>query len=591
MRLGSRIFITMAAFILLVPALLLSAEAAVKPSAGAKDKASDSRVAPLDVDQADLTAQPADALPATPVPPLSRTYSNTPNTPKVELFLGYSYLRGVPTYATGNRMVGLNGGDASIAFNLNHYLGLVADFSGFNDTKLQLTGAGANPPGVTNASGTAFTYLFGPRFSYRKYERITPFAQALFGGVHASDVTLSGCTGALCTPLPAQNAFAMTAGGGLDVKVQRHVAIRIIQAEYLMTRFADVGTGAGRTQNDIRLSSGVVFRLGGNNHSPLVTYTCVASPASVYPGDPITVTGTALNLDPKKAATYTWTADGGKISGTTGTASIDTSSAAPGSYTVTGHVSEGVKPGRFADCSAPYAVMAVQPPTVSCSANPSTVHPGESVTITAQGTSPQNRPLTYSYSATEGSITGTASSATLSTASTSPGTITATCNVVDDKGQTASSTATVTVQALPPPPSPTTQKLCSVNFERDTKRPTRVDNEAKACLDDIALNLQHSSDAKVALVGNSDTREKASEKRATLDDATQRAVNTKDYLVTDKGIDASRVVVYTGSSDGKTVDTTLIPSGAALDTTGLVPVDESVKPLARKTAPKKLDKK
>ena len=45
-------------------------------------------------------------------------------------------------------------------------------------------------------------------------------------------------------------------------------------------------------------------------------------------------------------------------------------------------------------------------------------------------------------------------------------------------------------------------------------------------------------------------------------DAAARAVNTKDYLVTDKGIDASRILVYTGTDDGKTVTTTLIPVGA-----------------------------
>ena len=226
--------------------------------------------------------------------------------------------------------------------------------------------------------------------------------------------------------------------------------------------------------------------------------------------------------------------------------------------------------------------MAFQPPTVSCSANPSSVRPGEPATITAQGMSPQNRPLTYSYSASGGSISGATSSATLSTASAASGDITVTCNVVDDKGQTASATTTVAVQTPPPAPSPTTQKLCSVSFERDTKRPTRVDNEAKACLDDIALNLQRSSDAKVAVVGNSDANEKVSRKKDRLDDAAQRSANTKGYLVMDKGIDASRVEVYTGSSDSRTVDMILIPSGAALDTTGLTPVDESMKSVTRK---------
>ena len=56
----------------------------------------------------------------------------------------------------------------------------------------------------------------------------------------------------------------MTAGGGLDVKVHHHLAIRVIQAEYLMTKFEDYDTGQAATQNDMRLSAGIVFRFGGN---------------------------------------------------------------------------------------------------------------------------------------------------------------------------------------------------------------------------------------------------------------------------------------------------------------------------------------
>lgn len=85
----------------------------------------------------------------------------------------------------------LNGGSTSLAFNLNRYLGIVGDFGGFKASELDLTGAGANPARVANASGTAFAYMAGPRLSYRRYERFTPFAQALFGGVHAGEVTLS----------------------------------------------------------------------------------------------------------------------------------------------------------------------------------------------------------------------------------------------------------------------------------------------------------------------------------------------------------------------------------------------------------------
>ncbi len=249
----------------------------------------------------------------------------------------------------------------------------------------------------------------------------------------------------------------------------------------------------------------------------------------------------------------------------------------------------------MSDCTASYTVKAFEPPTVSCSANPSTVNPGDSATITATGVSPQNRPLTYSYSASAGSVSGTASTGTLSTAGAAPGPITVTCNVVDDKGQSASATTTVTIIAPPPAPKPTTQNLCSISFDRDTKRPTRVDNEGKACLDDVSLNLQRSSDAKLAVVGNADAKEKTPKKgrkAKTVDYAGERAVNAKDYLVKEKGIDASRVSVYSGSTDGKTVTTTLIPAGATLDTTGITPVDESaVKVKPRKALPRHSKKK
>jgi outer membrane protein OmpA-like peptidoglycan-associated protein len=190
--------------------------------------------------------------------------------------------------------------------------------------------------------------------------------------------------------------------------------------------------------------------------------------------------------------------------------------------------------------------------------------------------SPQNRPLTYSYSASAGSISGTSSTATLSTTGAAPGTITVTCNVVDDKGQTASQQTQVTVVAKAVPPAPTSTSLCSISFDRDTKRPTRVDNEGKACLDDLALNLQRSTDATLDVVGNAASSEKEGPHKAA-----ERAVNTKDYLVKEKGIDPSRVAVFTGTDDAKTVTTTLVPQGAT--PVSATPVDETaVKPVPRK---------
>ena len=58
------------------------------------------------------------------------------------------------------------------------------------------------------------------------------------------------------------------------------------------------------------------------------------------------------------------------------------------------------------------------------------------------------------------------------------------------------------------PPAPHVRALCSVSFARDAKRPTRVDNEAKACLDEIALDLKQAPDAKAVILADSNAKEK-----------------------------------------------------------------------------------
>ena len=333
---------------------------------------------------------------------------------------------------------------------------------------------------------------------------------------------------------------------------------------------------------------------------PPVKLACNASAPSIYPGDPESVTATASDVTTKKHwdAVYSWS--GQSVTGNGTTATVDTASLAPGDYTVSGTVKEGKKgqegaTGRkknqqneVASCQASYTVKSFEPPTISCSASPSTVTPGESSTITANGMSPQNRPLTYSYSSSAGSNSGTGTSATLSTTGAPSGAITVTCNVQDDKGHTASGTTTVDVQAPPPPPPPKTQTLCSIQFDRDSHRPTRVDNEAKACLDDVALNAQQKPDATIVVVGNSAPLPEHHRHRrheVTAEDlAAQRAVNTKDYLVTEKGIDPSRIQVRTDSTGQNEVQDYLVPAGANFngDVPGTTPVDENaVKPQPR----------
>ncbi|HEX3570956.1 MAG TPA: hypothetical protein VHU44_09040 [Acidobacteriaceae bacterium] len=510
------------------------------------------------------------------------------NPSRVDVFMGYSYFGAHgQVKPAGISYSSINvGAMGSVAYYMNKYVGGEAIFAAHPD---------GNNDGLYTISG-------GPIFR-APMQNFTLFAHGLVGGGKLGGPNQSN---PFIYHEPYRWGPTLTAGGGMDYDLpffDNRFSLRLFQADYRWihtnygpaTTIPTFGTLGGRTNlSGVELSTGIVAHFGHIIPPPPVTYSCAVSPATVYPGDPITVTGTAGNLNPKKAYNYTWTADGGTITGNTSTANIDTKNATPGTYTAKGHIvqagGKAPKPGEMADCTATYTVKQFEPPTISCSASPSTVAPGDSSTITATGVSPQNRPLTYSYSASAGSVSGNGPSATLSTAGAAPGTITVTCNVVDDKGQTASSTTTVTVNAPPPPPPPSTSALCTASFERDTKRPARVDNEAKACLDDVALKLQSASDAKLAVVGNSTSDEKAPPKKGrkkTVDPAAARAVNVKDYLVTEKGIDASRISVYTGSDDAKTVTTTLVPAGATLSTTGLTPVDESAVKAVPRTPPAK----
>lgn len=155
--------------------------------------------------------------------------SRAQDTPAAEVSASYSFLRlGV------SNGVNQNGGSISLAGNFNNWLGLAADFGGYHKSQ----------GGVTL---NTYTYMGGPRFSYRKSSRVTPFAQVLFGGARGA---LSGFGDSGAT-----NGFAYSAGGGLDLAVTKHIALRP-QLDYIGMRLAMSNV------NTVRGSFGIVFRFG-----------------------------------------------------------------------------------------------------------------------------------------------------------------------------------------------------------------------------------------------------------------------------------------------------------------------------------------
>jgi len=341
----------------------------------------------------------------------------------------------------------------------------------------------------------------------------------------------------------------------------------------------------------------------GCKKAPPITLAVSAAPPAVFAGEPVNATATPGSVSTKKkiSVVYEWSGDG--VTGNGTSATVATAAKAPGTYTVGVTVKEGkpgkegLKPGQSATASATYTVKPFEPPTVSCTAEPSTIKPGETSNISTTGLSPQNRPLTYSYSASAGSVSGTGTTAVFSSAGAPTGTATVTCNVSDDKSHAATATTSVTILAPYVPPVPHVQTLSPLVFEtgKKAKNTTRVNNESKAILDGIALTLQQQPDAKVVLVGESTADEKAAAEKLAkrkhkkgampVDVAAQRAVNAKDYLVKEKGIDASRIGVDTAATDAPKVEVYLVPAGASFsaDVQGVSTVDESsVKAQVRK---------
>jgi opacity protein-like surface antigen len=160
--------------------------------------------------------------------------------PKIDASVSYSYLRANPA-TQGFNSFNLNGGSASVAYNYRDWLSGVADFGGYHV---------GNSNGVS-ADDHLLTYLFGPRFTYRGHRRISPFGQVLFGGARAGSNVFATSN--------SHTAFATAFGAGVDWNVRDRFSIRALQFDYLLTHLPEVGNANNQTQNNLRVSTGIVF--------------------------------------------------------------------------------------------------------------------------------------------------------------------------------------------------------------------------------------------------------------------------------------------------------------------------------------------
>jgi len=555
MRFGVRLIATMAFVFAVVPTLLANDEA--KPNAEAKKKAPAASIAvpsspaKAEPNIADPFAGRSSASPQSkagtngqPVGAVRRWDESENYTPKVEWFLGYSFWRAMPT-SPSNRVGYLHGGSTSVAYNLNKYVGLVADFGGYDNSRVTLFGPTASR--TFDSNGSAYTYMFGPRFSYRKYERITPFVQTLFGGEHASSVTISGCTGApSCTPLGSDNGFATMLGAGLDVKVGHHIALRLFEGDFLLTHFRNPLSSDGEQrgwQKNVRFSTGIVFRFGGNPAPPSapMEVTCSADPEIISAGSAGFAMVRAQASGPDNSSlNYSWAASEGGVEGTGPEVRWSSLDRRPGTYTIQVRVDNGRN--GTANCAVSVRVVPQpnRPPTVSCHADRTEVTADERVAITAAASDPDNDPLSFSWTSSAGKIEGSGSSVTFRPGDLPPGSYTITGHVDDGRTGTADCVVSVDVQMAQPPAEvkelETRLALHSIYFP--TARPTAanptgglVESQQKVLLslaNDFNRYLTFKPQAHLTLEGHADRRGSVEYN----EELTKRRVNlTKSFLV------------------------------------------------------------
>jgi outer membrane protein OmpA-like peptidoglycan-associated protein len=432
------------------------------------------------------------------------------------------------------------GGGASFTYNASRWLGLTGELAGydFKRSLFPLTGS------TSSVNGGMVSYLFGPRLNWRKFDYFVPFAHFLLGGARGG-IELTG-TG-------NQSSFAIAAGGGVDLVINKYLAWRVAQLDYFMTNFSGPAVGGNARQDNFRVGTGGVLRFGipnpppPPNHPPVAA--CSVNPTSVYSGSGDIVAVHVNASDPDNdSLTYAYSATGGTVEGTGPDARWNSTGVGVGSYTVNVKVDDGR--GGTASCSTDIKVEEKpnHPPTATLSVERSPILPGEHTGITCNGSDPDNDPLTYSYTATGGQISGSGSNVQFDSTGLQPGKYTVKCTVNDGRGGTADASGNVEVKE-PPQVHELEAKLALHSIYFPTAQPT----EAKptggllasqaATLDTLAADyqayLKFRPAAHLILEGHADSR---GAKDYNMKLSERRVERARSYLV-EKGVPVDHLEV------------------------------------------------
>jgi hypothetical protein len=190
---------------------------------------------------------------------------------KFDVYGDYSYMQFNPTLPSLQSRA-FNGGGGGAQFNLGKYFGIKGDFQGYGSTHVTYTTTGpvvtphgTIPGGKTfSSNGNMFTYMFGPVVGVHA-KKLYVYGEYLLGG---SSSNLYGnlsqsinAGGGTVTVVGSQHPFTQALGGGLDVNLNKHFALRLAEMDWVLTRYTNPITQTNN-QDSFRYQGGVVFNFG-----------------------------------------------------------------------------------------------------------------------------------------------------------------------------------------------------------------------------------------------------------------------------------------------------------------------------------------